>query len=413
MSTPVPPTTPSVLTDEEALHRAFIAEHATLTAEAKKKLGDDAVALGPKVVEGAFVRAWDTRAQFRTQDQLKKFLVDDVHHASARALSRRVAAHRFAGHEKAAAHKVAETTMEQSWTNIMHALHGEAHSPKALAATAAASRHEAAEHMKNVGKDTNIMKVIGIAAAAIVIVGGAMYVLGQAAEKTKVAKAVNSQDVKDVHTSAGRTGNVGLTDGSNVTLAPETKILIPKEFGPELRGVKLEGAAAFEVAPGLEKPLEVYAKDVVVVAKGTKFFVSNYPEQKGVVVAVEEGTVDVHLGEAVQTITAGGGLVAETGAALRNSTAEERAAAVGWKSGMLSVTDRPLKEALQQVKRWYGYEINVADLSLLERKVTMNVSLDSAMHAVGAISKTGGLKFGYVGQNMAFIDTADKKTKLR
>src|SRR5215207_2321969 len=97
MTTPVSPRSSGALADESALKAAFLAHHASLSVEARSRLGD-AIALAPKVVEGAFVRAWDKRATLATADDLHKFLVDDVHHAAARALSRRVAAHRFAQH---------------------------------------------------------------------------------------------------------------------------------------------------------------------------------------------------------------------------------------------------------------------------------------------------------------------------
>src|SRR5215207_11336089 len=77
------------LADEDSLHRVFLEEYSALTEEARADLGADARALAPKVVEGAFVRAWDARARFRTVEEVHQFLVEDVHHAAARALSRR------------------------------------------------------------------------------------------------------------------------------------------------------------------------------------------------------------------------------------------------------------------------------------------------------------------------------------
>src|SRR4051812_11325922 len=162
---PLPLRTP--LADENALHDAFLAEYPTLSAEATAELGSEAAALTPKVVEGAFVRAWDARARFRTPAELHQFLVEDVHHAAARALSRRAAAHRFAGHEvpgKRAAHATETMNMEQSWAHVVHALHGEAHSPQALAQAAALSRHEAAEHIAVIEKDVPVWKIVAVAA---------------------------------------------------------------------------------------------------------------------------------------------------------------------------------------------------------------------------------------------------------
>ena len=84
----------TALADEETLRRFFLEEYPALTEEARTDLGPDARALVSKVVEGAFVRAWDARARLRTPAEVHTFLVEDIHHAAARALSRRAGAHR-------------------------------------------------------------------------------------------------------------------------------------------------------------------------------------------------------------------------------------------------------------------------------------------------------------------------------
>ena len=167
------PTT--ALGDENALKQAFLTHYPALSKEALIGLGDDAIALVPKVVEGAFVRAWDARGKLRTVDDLNAFLIDDVHHAAARALSRRAAAHRFGGTTPHEAHAVSgEVNPEQSWMHIQHALHGEEHSASTLAAVAAASRHEAADHIGAVGKSKSIVLAATLGAVAIAAVVGGM-----------------------------------------------------------------------------------------------------------------------------------------------------------------------------------------------------------------------------------------------
>src|SRR5215210_737908 len=118
------------LESEETLRRVFLSEYAALTEEARADLGADARALAPKVVEGAFVRAWDARARFRTPQEVHQFLVEDVHHAAARALSRRASAHRLAGGGHADAHAIRDESPEEAWSHIMHAVHGESHRAK-------------------------------------------------------------------------------------------------------------------------------------------------------------------------------------------------------------------------------------------------------------------------------------------
>ena len=144
---------PIVLTDETALHQAFLAEYDTLVADARTALGADATELAPKVVEGAFVRAWGARDRFHAAAELHSFLEDDMHHAAARALSRRAAAHRLGGAGARPSHEAIATNADESWTHVQHALHGEPHSPEVLAEAAAISRHEAAEHIAGISKE--------------------------------------------------------------------------------------------------------------------------------------------------------------------------------------------------------------------------------------------------------------------
>ena len=301
MTTPVPPRAdntagpapistalPSALEDEAALKRAFLADYAALSAEARADLGDAAVSLATKVVEGAFVRAWDARAKIKSTEELHQFLVDDVHHAAARALSRRAAAHRFAAHGTSdAKHSTAEVDPETSWDHIQHALHGEEHSPGTLAAVAAASRHEAAGHIASVGRSRGEWIALALAIAAVVIVVAGILTMNAMAAKGKLAKAVNDPDARPVITPVARSGNVDLNDGTKVHVAPESKLMIPKDFSATLRGVKLDGAATFEVAPGLPIEFQVYARDAVLTAKGTSFTVSNYAFDPGVLLIVE------------------------------------------------------------------------------------------------------------------------------
>jgi ferric-dicitrate binding protein FerR (iron transport regulator) len=130
-------------------------------------------------------------------------------------------------------------------------------------------------------------------------------------------------------------------------------------------------------------------------------------------VVVKEGTVEVRRGDAPPTpVAVGAGLVI-TKTGMRPATPDEVGIATGWRTGTFALTNATLKDGVTGLKRWYGYEVHVADLSLLKRTVSVKASLDSAMQAVQQIAKSGGLRFGYAGDNMAYIDTSDKKTKLR
>jgi ferric-dicitrate binding protein FerR (iron transport regulator) len=405
--TPVP--SGVALADEESLRQVFHLEYSALYAEARAELGENARALAPKVVEGAFVRAWDARARFQTPAQVHAFLVEDVHHAAARALSRRSAAHRLSGGGKQEAHVVQDESEEDAWKHIMHALHGEEHSPAALAQAAAYSRHEAAEHIKVSTRETPLWIPILIGAVVLMGLLGLAAYMTRLSTDAKFARALAQPDLKPVATVSAQIGNLTLDDGSKVKLAPESKLTVPKGFGPDMRAVKLEGMAEFNVAPGIEQPFNVIAGNTAVVATGTAFTVSSYPGDSAATVVVSSGSVKVGKGKQATPVAAGSAVVA-TGNATRAATPAERDAADAWRTGTLVVTDKSLGQALSLVKRWYGSTILTPNQSLLERKASFRASLDSLSQATKGIEQSTGLTFGWIGQNMAFYEP-DAKAK--
>ena len=394
------------LADEETLRRFFLEEYPALTEEARTDLGPDARALVGKVVEGAFVRAWDARAKFRTPAEVHQFLVEDIHHAAARALSLRAGEHRLSGGGRAEAHAVREEKQEEAWLHIMHALHGEQHSPQALAEMAKHSRHEAAEHIKDSSKQTPLWVFLGIGAAVLAAMLVFATFMGRVSEDARYTRALSDPELKPIATTFARMGMVTLDDGTTVRLAPESEVTVPKEFGPEMRIVRLKGTGEFTVAKGIEQPFRVKAANTDIVATGTAFTVMA-AEDSTVTVVVSEGTVKVGRLKKLTDVPAGSAVVAKD-TLVRQATTAEREEADAWRSGMLVVNDKPLGQVLNLMKRWYGLTILVPQPKLMERKASFRASLDSTRQAIRGIEATTGLQFGYVGQNMAFTEPTVK-----
>lgn len=422
MSTSVPPrddgsSVPlsggSALPNEEALRRAFFARYPALAAEARTALGDDAAALTPKVVEGAFVRAWDARARLTTPDQLDAFLQDDVRHAAVRALSRRAGAHRLAEHEahgivhsSPPPHAPAEVAIDpdESWGHILRATRGEGHSQHALDETAAIARHGAAGHIVGATREGPAWKAIGFGVAALAVVLAIGYWVEKAGDDVSALTAVNAADARTVTAPPAQIGVITLDDGSKVRLAPDSKLSIPTEFGASLRAVKLGGAATFDVAKGGDSEFRVYAGDALIIAHGTTFSVRAYPEDSAMTVVVADGAVEVRDGKLVRSVDAGSALHVAHGAEPRLASPDERERADGWRNGTLVLTNQSLRNVLPELKRWYNLDVSVPDSGLLGRKVSLRASLDSSRQAIRGVEQSTGLQFGYRGSQMVFED---------
>jgi ferric-dicitrate binding protein FerR (iron transport regulator) len=94
---------------------------------------------------------------------------------------------------------------------------------------------------------------------------------------------------------------------------------------------------------------------------------------------------------------------------MRAPTGPELEEATSWNEHTLTIANRQLRDALPQLKRWYGVDIKVPDLPLLDRPVTVQASLDSPKEAITAIEESAGVKFGYDDKTMVFRDAKPKK----
>jgi ferric-dicitrate binding protein FerR (iron transport regulator) len=100
-------------------------------------------------------------------------------------------------------------------------------------------------------------------------------------------------------------------------------------------------------------------------------------------------------------------LVDATGT-IRDATADEAEEAASWASGTLTMINRPLKEILPQLQRWYKVDVSVRDLSLLDRPATLRSNLDSGSVALAAVAKSAGLSITMDGGRTFLTDPAAK-----
>jgi ferric-dicitrate binding protein FerR (iron transport regulator) len=418
--------------DEHALEQLFRDHYAALTAEAAGELENPSVA--PVVVERAFLHAWDERTRFDSAPALESFLHDEVHEGAVRERQRRSALHHIAErsgahhahHAKHATAPAPRATVDESWAHLIAALHSAPPTVDAGAAERRAQmyRHEAAEHVQSVTKHGNALVAWGLVAGGAIAVAGMMWVLNRTGAEVATTNALASPKARATTSAPGQRGLVTLLDGTRVTIGPESKLVVPEEFPKSPRAVQLEGTASFAVAAGQDKPFEVRAGKASLTTTATsavtsEFAVSAFPEDSVVTLRVHDGSVTVTTPTESRTVPAGGALAITRDGAMREPTREAADEALGWTDEHLTIANRPLREVLPLLRRWYALDVKAPDASLLDRRVSMTAALGTPRNAITAIESTAanGVRFGWVSDTMVVQDATKplpgKKTGKR
>lgn len=99
--------------------------------------------------------------------------------------------------------------------------------------------------------------------------------------------------VKTSETAFGVRSQIQLSDGTKVFLNSGSRLTYPDEFTGNSREVKLVGEAYFQVESDKEHPFFVDLNGYKIKATGTKFNISNYPEDKLITTYLEHGKVSL------------------------------------------------------------------------------------------------------------------------
>ncbi len=391
--------------EREALHRLYNDFAPALVDAASAEVQSATAA--EHVVDHLFERAWTERAKLSTPALLHGFLVAEVHVMALHAQARRASLHRFEQHEQVAvAHTAARSAAfdrDAGWQRVLARIAAAEADPAAVHEVRhEASRHGTAAHLAGVGKGIPRKFVIGGVVVAAVVMVGAILLLEEMGEGSRVTQALADKAAQAIITRTGQRGDLVLDDGTKVTLGADATLTVPKAFNRTMRAVRVVGAARFVVAANAKLPFEVRAGRMQAVATGTTFTVSAYDDTP-VVLSVQEGSVQVTVGGTPRTVQAGGGLMVAADGALTEPTAGRRDEATTWADGQLTLVDRPLRDVLPMLRRWYQLDLRPAE-ALLDRSVTMTAKLGFADSAIVALEQAALVKQLWAGKQMILVD---------
>lgn len=150
--------------------------------------------------------------------------------------------------------------------------------------------------------------------------------------------------------------NIGLKDGSSVTLNYKSTLKLADDFGKESRRVSLQGEAFFNVQKDESKPFVIAIDEHEVVVVGTSFNV-NY-KGKAAEVTVCSGVVRLQAGSEFLKLQAGEkGIISPTG---KLSVMTWDANDFAWYSGTLVLKDKSLEEVAVILSKLFNKTVAVA-----------------------------------------------------
>jgi len=235
------------------------------------------------------------------------------------------------------------------------------------------------------------------AAAVVVAVVGGWALLGRAPAWREVSTAVGHRTV------------VQLRDGTQITLAPKSRLRYTADYGKADRDVYLDGEAYFQVTLDTRRPFRVHTARSITEDLGTAFVVRAYAEQHATEVVVAEGRVALWRADTSRTSAALearpdarpglvlaardlGRLDANGGVTLRRRI--DVARQLAWTSGVLAFDGAPLRDVVRTLGRWYNAEIHLpdGDSALGARRLTATFTNESLDRVVERIAMTLGLR---------------------
>src|SRR5438046_7682597 len=96
---------------------------------------------------------------------------------------------------------------------------------------------------------------------------------------------------REYATAAAQRMVIRLQDGTQVTIAPKSRVRYTADYGTAHRDLYLDGEAYFQVAPDSQRPLRVHTAGSVTEDLGTAFVIRAYADQIATEVDVAEGQI--------------------------------------------------------------------------------------------------------------------------
>lgn len=194
----------------------------------------------------------------------------------------------------------------------------------------------------------------------------------------------------------GQRSEIILPDKSEVFLGAGSKLTVPEKFTGDLREVKLEGEAFFQVTKNPLKPFVIHTGTVQTRVLGTSFKIEAF-NNKPLVVAVATGKVRVdrywgHNHQSLAILTPGQTVTYNEGKSILGTIAIYDV--LSWKDGRQVFKNRPLKDITDVLERWYNVKFQYLNVKKSTDRISIVLQSKSPLlDVMDVLSATGHFKY--------------------
>lgn len=183
-----------------------------------------------------------------------------------------------------------------------------------------------------------------------------------------------------------------LSDLTQIKLSKNSKIIYSSKYGKKSRKIRLEGKAFFAVGQKGNGTLQINADETFIEDIGTKFTVSAYPNNYEVSVNVNEGKVHFY------TSNNNGIVLSSNETGIYNKQTKEfhilrtKTDTIAAEIKHVQFNAVLLREAMTIISKEYGVIIRFEQLSIGNRKITVNFDGENVNMVLQVIAETLDLK---------------------
>lgn len=222
--------------------------------------------------------------------------------------------------------------------------------------------------------------------------------------QSKKYTAKSNIEYQTIKTPRGKDFHIILSDGTEVWLNTESCLKFPNIFTEEERRVILKGEAFFNVAHNEKCPFIVCTEGIDTKVLGTKFNVCSYNEEQRHLTLVE-GKVEVNNNISQESaILSPGQNITYDSENKAQINEVNTAAYTAWTEGMFYFEDKPLKEIMSTIGRWYNVDIFFENEDLYNITLNFWASRNSSINdAITLLNDLGKVKIHFTEDNKIIV----------